>query len=375
LRKYRQSLHSHWFSSPGRRLSQDRWYTSQMPRPSTTDVKNFVPLTLDELEKELVAVGVPKESALNVAAAAYFYCPLPPVLQSQWSATMSQLRTLAYSMACLQVGDDGVNPDFVPVLRQAARLTEGVKVVLHGDAQPRLIRDGDGNVNALDGVDAEIYASAPIRVRHLFLFLAVEILHQQGAMTKKATYRSIVDVVRLLEGKRIDESSVKRAYLRACHDYKNALPDRQIDLSRIRKVLANQRGRYVPVWREAIKVATTKKFSQERQSADASKCDDGASPSGTAPGGNDSLVRWKPARKWAGPGGIFAKWAQTGEPPTPDELPLALAGSARTRLWFDFDGLSSPPVPRPAQRRQAKGLPGSKKRAPHRSRGNRPRPK
>ena len=310
-----------------------------MPRPPKLCVDEFVGLTLLELVEEFISRGIPLEAARPLAAATYFHCPFPPVVQSAWWAAIKEIRGLSEVMGKLQCGRDGPNPDYDPLFDRVRDLLEETV-----GAVPRhfaTILDADRNICGLEGADGTIYASRPDRDRNFFLLLGVEILHRAGKVTKVAAYEMMKGVIYLLEGKFVAPASVKRRYLKATSRYGRTWAKRRIDLSRLRTVLSKPEGRYVAVWAKAVKSPSDASSDAPQQASIRSPPPDGEKLS-------EELTKYKPVPKWAGPTGTLAKWMETGVPPTPDELPLGLAPAARARLWSLYDGSAKPP-PEPAR--------------------------
>ena len=157
-------------------------------------------------------------------------------------------------------------------------------------------------------------------------------------MTKEAAYGAMVDVINLLEGKRIAADSVKSAYVDIHKTYDWA--KRPIDLSRLSRVLAQPKAKYLAVWKNAIKSPARVTSTHPMATTD-SACT------------SDKLRNWKPLPKCAGPDGPIAKWQKTGVPPNPDELPFLLAPWTRAQFYRIFDGSQNPP-PRRAHRREGR---------------------
>jgi len=300
-----------------------------MPSPKKSAVDEFVALTLAEFIAELALHGVPKEAAPTLAAAAYFYCPFPPVVESAWRAVINKLNTLSEVMEKIQFGCDGPNPDYEPLFARIRSLLEESVGAIKRESSTYV--DRAGNVSMLEGVDGRIYAEHPDRNRDIFLYLSVWILNQKGKMTKEAAFAAMVDVINLLEGKRIAAASVKSAYVDIPKTYDWA--KRPIDLSRLSRVLDQPSAKYLAVWKDAIK-------SPARVTAAPPVATTGSACA------NHKLTNWKTVPKWGGPDGPIAKWQKTGVPPNPDELPLILAPWTRAQFYRIFDGSQdTPPAP------------------------------
>ena len=148
-----------------------------MPSPKIAEVDEFVALTFTEFVAELELRGVPKEAAPELAAAAYFYCPFPPVVQSAWGAVISRLNMLSEVMEKIQFGDEGPNPDYEPLFARIRSLLEESVGAIKRDSSRYV--DGAGNVVMLEGVDGRIYAERPDWDRGIFLYLSVWILGER----------------------------------------------------------------------------------------------------------------------------------------------------------------------------------------------------
>jgi len=300
-----------------------------MPSPKKSELDEFVALTLAEFGAELALLGVPPEAVPPLSAAAYFHFPFPSVVQSAWRAVINKLNTLSEVMEKLQFGCDGPNPDYEPLFARIRSLLEESVGAIKRDSSTYV--DRAGNVNMLEGVDGRIYAEHPDRDRDIFLYLSVWILNQKGKMTKEAAFAAMVDVINLLEGKRIAAASVKSAYVDIPKTYDWA--KRPIDLSRLSRVLDQPSAKYLAVWKDAIK-SPARVTAAPPIAATGSAC------------ASDKLRKWKPVPKWAGPDGPVAKWQKTGVPPNPDDLPLILAPWTRAQFYRIFDGSQdTPPAP------------------------------
>lgn len=334
-----------------------------MPRLSITLAGKYVGLTLAELIEEFARLNVPQEVAPHLAATAYFYCPFPSPLQSAWCAAIREVRGLSEVMAKLQCGREGPNHDYSPFFELVEGFLAGTVGAVPRDSMA--ISDRDGNICALEGSDGSIYAERPDRDRDLFLLLSVEILNHAGKVTKVAAYEMMKDVIYLLEGNRVAPNSVKRQYLRARSRYGRAWTTRRIDLSRLRRVLSQPEGRYVAVWADAVKSPNDASSDAATQASIQSSIQ---SPLPDGEKLTEKLTKYKPVPKWAGAKGGLAKWMETGEPPTPDKLPLALEASARSRLWRRYDGSTKPPrAPARALRRSSASRKTGAKKKLHRT--------
>ncbi len=330
-----------------------------MPRLSITLADKYVGLTLAELIEEFVGLNLPQEVAPHLAATAYFYCPFPSPLQSAWCAAIREVRGLSEVMAKLQCGREGPNHDYSPFFELVEGFLAGTVGAVPRDSMT--ISDRDGNICALEGCDGSIYAERPDRDRDIFLLLSVEILNHAGKVTKVAAYEMMKDVIYLLEGNRVAPNSVKRQYLRARSRYGRAWTTRRIDLSRLRRVLSQPEGRYVAVWADAVKLPSDASSGAATQASIQSPLPYGEKLT-------EKSTKYKPVPKWAGAKGELAKWMETGEPPTPDKLPLALEASARSRLWRRYDGSTKPPrAPARALRRSSASRKTGAKRRLHRT--------
>lgn len=304
-----------------------------MPRPKKSEVHEFVGIAVRDFAAELRLLGVPEEAVSYLAAAAYFYCPLPSVVQSAWRAALKELNTLSEFMARLQFGQEGPNPDYQRLFVLVRQLVaQGVGAV---DRDSSAYADKDGNVCILDGVDGRIYAERPDRNRDVFVLLGVELLCQVGKKTKKAAFDLMVKTLRLLEGKTIAANSVKVQYRRAKRRYWISWFGRRLDLSRLQLVLSKPEARYVSVWNMAMETKVAAPL--------ANKPSDPADATTVPVDAGEEFTRYKPIPAFAGHDGLLARWAEAGRPPNPDELPYLLAPSARARQWRLYDGSQNPP--------------------------------
>ncbi|MDX2019065.1 MAG: hypothetical protein SF187_02400 [Deltaproteobacteria bacterium] len=274
-------------------------------------------LTLADLQSRLQAIpNMPPDAAQVLAAAVYYYLPFPPELRAAWHAARRHLVALAELVAELQTGPEGESPDYGPWARQLLAALEAVADAPPGFDDERnglfVHTDGAGNASAFMGGE---WSSAPPRQRDRFLLLGVAVLESHG-LVRSSALEVMRDVLAVIEGKRVDVSSVKRAHNRAHSAYAGSFPFKSINLDRLEAIMSQPDGRYV-----LIPCPPSKEGQEQSKAAPPSNQPRGHSIStADSPGADKSL----PAAM-SSPEGPFANWARTGRVPRLDQLPINLS--------------------------------------------------